>query len=301
MLEPVEIIVVSYLVVLSALIAFAHVRIEPWAQLMAVHALGVAVIMAVANVETRARARGWTVPIMAFGFVRSWYIVPAVPVIYSELRNIIPLIHPRDFDMELAAIDQWIFGVHPTVWLERWLWPPLTEVLQIFYATYYPLPILLGLVLWWAGRFGAFRFWVFTVVFGFLVSYLGYILVPAIGPRFLPLITQAQTQALSGVWLYEPIRSFLDRAEGMTRDCFPSGHTEIMLLVLYYAHRFDRRTFKAMLPFGIAIILSTTYLRYHYVIDVAAGVAVAAAVIGIAQPLYSWLGGDVNDFSGMMG
>jgi membrane-associated phospholipid phosphatase len=161
-------------------------------------------------------------------------------------------------------------------------------------VTYYFLPIILGAVLWRKRWFERYKFWVFVVALGFYVSYFGYILVPATGPRFLPAIKGAQTFPLSGVWLFHSLRETLDRAEGITRDCFPSGHTELTLLVLYYARRFHRRTFWLLLPVGSALIFSTVYLRYHYVIDVIAGVAAAVFVILIARPLYRALGGSLE-------
>jgi membrane-associated phospholipid phosphatase len=81
----------------------------------------------------------------------------------------------------------------------------------------------------------------------------------------------------------------LDSFEGITRDCFPSGHTELTVLVLYYARKFDRRIFWWLLPFGIGIVLSTVYLRYHYVIDVIAGAVLAGAIVVITTPLYNRL------------
>lgn len=224
-------------------------------------------------------------------FLHGWYPVATIPASYLELSYLIPRIHPRDFDLQLAAIDYRVFGVHPTVWLERVTSAPITEILQLVYPTYYFLPIVLGAVLWRKGWFQRFDFWVFVIVAGFYLSYLGYIAVPAIGPRFLPDIVSAQTRPLEGIWLFETVRSTLDRAERITRDCFPSGHTEMTLLVLYYAHRFHRRTFFWLLPVGTGIILSTVYLRYHYVVDVVAGFALAAIIAACAGWLYCLLGG----------
>jgi len=224
--------------------------------------------------------------------IRGWYPVLLIPITYKELSYLIPLIHPHDFDATLAGIDQRLFGVHPTVWLERFTLPPLTEVLQLTYSSYYFLPLVLGVVLWRKGWFEKFDFWVFIVVLGFYVSYLGYVAVPAIGPRFLPSILEAQTIPLTGVWLFQPLREMLDRAEGITRDCFPSGHTELTLLVLYYARTFHRKVFWWLLPLGTGVIVSTVYLRYHYVIDVVAGALVAGAIVMIARPLYRALGGN---------
>lgn len=225
-------------------------------------------------------------------FIRGWYPVALIPITYKELSYLIPLIHPRDFDTTLAGIDHRFLGVHPTVWLERFTWPPLTEVLQLTYSTYYFLPLVLGVVLWRRRSFEKFHFWVFIVVLGFYLSYLGYIAVPAIGPRFLPSIVEAQTRPLTGVWLFEPVRAMLDRAEGITRDCFPSGHTELTLLVLFYARRFHRKVFWWLLPLGTGVIVSTVYLRYHYLIDVVAGALLAVAIVMIAKPLYRVLGGN---------
>ena len=78
----------------------------------------------------------------------------------------------------------------------------------------------------------------------------------------------------------------LDRAEGITRDCFPSGHTELTLLVLYYARKFHRKTFWWLLPLGTGVIISTVYLRYHYVVDVVAGALLTVAIVMMAKPLY---------------
>jgi membrane-associated phospholipid phosphatase len=48
------------------------------------------------------------------------------------------------------------------------------------------------------------------------------------------------------------------------------------------------------LPFGIGIVISTVYLRYHYVVDVVAGALLAAIIVMLAKPLYRALGG--SDF-----
>jgi membrane-associated phospholipid phosphatase len=294
LLHPADKAVIAYLVIVAALIAAYSFRVPAWPQLMAGHALIIAVVLLLAKWEQAASRRAAAGPGRAAALSRlihGWYPVALITTTFKELTYLIPLIHPRDFDAELAAIDYRLFGAHPTVWLERLMLPAATEALQVVYATYYFLPIILGAVLWrkhWSERY---KFWVFVVVLGFYVSYFGYIAVPATGPRYLPAVKEAQSLPLAGVWLFAPLREALDRMEGITRDCFPSGHTELTLLVLYYARRFHRRTFWLLLPVGSALIFSTVYLRYHYVIDVIAGAATAGFVILIAKPLYGALGG----------
>lgn len=291
-------VVVSYLALIALLILIFSYRIEFWGSLCAGHAIIIALVVLLANLDRpifpSARPPVSQSPLLPVppspplpvsSFVHGWYPVALIGLTYKELTYLIPRIHPRDFDAVLAAIDHRIFGVHPTVWLERFTWPALTEVFQLTYSTYYFLPVVLGVVLWKTDSFEKFHFFVFVVVLGFYVSYLGYIAVPAIGPRFLPSIAEAQTTPLTGLLFFQPVRRMLDNAEGITRDCFPSGHTELTLLVLYYARKFHRRTFWFLLPFGVGIVLSTVYLRYHYVVDVVAGVLVAVAIIAITRPL----------------
>lgn len=290
-LTPADKIVVTYLVVIALLILIFSYRIESWGWLCAGHAIVIALVVLIAK---------WVRPVAPSpprplaSFIHGWYPVALMGLTYKELTYLIPRIHPRDFDSFLAAIDHRVLGVNPTVWLERFTWPPLTEVLQLTYSSYYFLPIILGVVLWKRPSLEKFHFIVFIIVLGFFLSYLGYIAVPAIGPRFLPSIVEAQTTSLTGLQFFQPVRRMLDSMEGITRDCFPSGHTEMTLLVLYYARKFSRRTFWWLLPFGIGIVLSTVYLRYHYFVDIVGGAVLAVVIIITAKWLYRALGGSLE-------
>ena len=295
LLSPADKTVIAYLIIIAALIAISMNRVRYWWLMVAAHAVAIAVVILVARLCGRDPQAGRPTARHFVEILRSWYPVALVPVTYKELTYLIPLVHPREFDAELAAIDRQMFGVDPTVWLERLTWPLLTELFQLSYITYYFLPLILGVVLWRKGWAGRFQFFVFVIVIGFYISYLGYVAVPALGPRFLPEIQSRQTKPLTGVLLFDRIHATLNELEGKTYDAFPSGHTELTLLVLYYAQRFHRRTFWWILPAGSALIMSTVYLRYHYVIDVIAGVLLALAIILVAKPLYRWLGGSLRE------
>ena len=284
-LIPADKVVIAYLATITGLVVLSAGSIRYWWGFLAAHAAAIAIIVLIASYHRRAGALPNSLP----GLVHEWYALLLVPLTYKELTYLIPLVHPRDFDWELAAIDHRMFGVHPTVWMEKLSSPLLTEILQLSYITYYFLPLLLGVTMWRRGWFREFHFFLFVVVLGFYLSYLGYVAVPAIGPRFI--LADQHTAPLTGVWMFERIRVSLDQAEGITRDCFPSGHVELSLLVLYYARRFHRRIFWWILPAVSLLIISTVYLRYHYVIDVVAGAVLAALIVGAAGPLYRWLGG----------
>ena len=281
LLSPADTIIIGCLIIIAALILISIDRVPYWWLLVAAHIAAIATVVLIARLYRGA------------GVVGGWYPVAVIPFTYKELTYLIPLINPKEFDAELAAIDRQMFGVDPTVWLERVTWPALTELFQLSYITYYFLPLVLGVVLWRKGWAERFHFFVFVIVLGFYLSYLGYVAVPALGPRFLPAIHAQHPKPLSGILFFDAIHDTLNELEGKTYDAFPSGHTELTLLVLYYAQRFHRRTFWWILPAGSALVISTVYLRYHYVIDVIAGALLALAIILMAKPLYRRLGGSL--------
>jgi membrane-associated phospholipid phosphatase len=66
----------------------------------------------------------------------------------------------------------------------------------------------------------------------------------------------------------------------MLRDCFPSGHTGLTLLVLTRALTKKAYTFFwIMLPFALLLFVSTVYCRFHYVTDLLAAFPFVAGVL----------------------
>jgi membrane-associated phospholipid phosphatase len=120
-----------------------------------------------------------------------------------------------------------------------------------------------------------------------LVSYIGYLIVPARGPRFL--LKHLQHIPLQGLWLFQGMQSTLDRLESAHYDCFPSGHTELTILAWWGSRMVSNRLFKVYFAYTPLIIFATVYLRYHYSVDVLAGAVVAAGLIVSAPVVYQSL------------
>lgn len=223
-------------------------------------------------------------PGRALGIVMDFYVVVCIVAIFDGLGPLIRAVHPVDRDAWLIAFDRALFGADPTVVLERFATPLLSDVLTVFYGLYYFHPIVLGgLVFRDDLRNGtrAFRDLAFTLVLVFYVSYVGYFLVPAIGPRF----TLTHAGPLPRGQVSRAIDDTLDKLERNKRDCFPSGHTMVVAAVLIEAGRRSRKTFWGFVPFAIGLVAATVYGRYHYVADVLAGLLLAFATV----PLARWL------------
>ncbi len=210
----------------------------------------------------------------------------SILVLFDSLGWIVHYINPVDIDPQLIKIDYMLFNNHPTVMLEKVMNPFLTDVLQLAYSTYYFLPIILGIVIFKNNQREEFNRVLFLILFCFYLSYIGYIIWPAIGPRFT--LAHLQTQELQGFLIAEPIQNLLNKLEGVKRDAFPSGHTGIALTVLFLSYRFRRRLFWTFLPVVAALIFSTVYCRYHYVIDVIAGIGLAVVAVLLGEGYYRW-------------
>lgn len=209
-----------------------------------------------------------------------------VLLIFDSLEWVVHYVNPRDIDLILVEIDYLIFGHHPTIALESIMHPLLSDLLQLAYTTYYFIPVTLGIILLKKGKREPFERSLFLILFCFYLSYLGYILFPALGPRFA--IDHLQTVPLQGFLVTEPIQDFLNRLEGVKRDAFPSGHTAVAVLILYCAYRYEKKFFLICLPIVTALVFSTVYLRYHYVVDVAAGLVLTVFCVIAGGRYYDW-------------
>ncbi len=216
------------------------------------------------------------------------FIFPTVCIIlvFDSLGRIVHYINPRDVDPLLIKLDYILFNGHPTVMLESIMTPLLTDILQAAYSSYYFLPISLGIALKIKGNDKEFDLSLFLIILCFYLSYIGYMLMPAIGPRFT--MEHLHQSALEGLVITAPLQDLLNKLEGIKRDAFPSGHTAVTLVVVYLAWRFEKRLFVVFLPVAVALIFSTVYCRYHYVVDVIAGLALALITVVSGEKYYGY-------------
>jgi membrane-associated phospholipid phosphatase len=212
--------------------------------------------------------------------------VICVLAVFDSLELLVHDINPRDIDPLLIRLDYLIFGGYPTVMLESVHNPLVTDILQIAYTSYYFLPISLGVLLKLGRREGEFERTVFLILLCFYLSYVGYMLFPALGPRYT--INHLQSFDLNGAFIAGPVQALLNNIEGIKRDAFPSGHTAVALVVSGLAYRFHRRFFYFTLPVVTMLIFSTVYCRYHYVVDVIGGVVLAAITFFIGDKYYGY-------------
>ena len=229
--------------------------------------------------------------------IRFWYPMIVILYIFKEVYLLVRPVNPNDCDLALINIDYWMFGVNPTVWIYRFANPILTEFLQIIYSLYYLVIPAYGIEIYIKKRYGDFQFSVFVLFIGFYIAYVLYLIFPAVGPRFHLHNFYSIDTELPGLFLTKPLRVILNFGESIPagvvnpqdyvqRDAMPSLHAEIAILLAYLSKKLKLKSFYFYLPYCILMLIATVYLRYHYVIDLIAGAALAVAALWIGKLMY---------------
>ena len=200
-------------------------------------------------------------------------------LVYENLHDLVKLIHQETFDRQLAAIDGWIFGVQPTLWLQRITVSWLTDLLSVAYSSYFFTPAILAGLLYTSGRIDEFKIFMAVVIVTLYAGFIGYVLVPAVGPVYFLADRYDSPPLLSGLVFYHAAEALMNDWRSINLDCFPSLHTAVSSLTSLWAwrtrrlHPLGRLTAAIYLPLNSTLWFATVYLRYHWVIDLIAGVA----------------------------
>ena len=221
--------------------------------------------------------------------VRDWFPFLVILLMYYSLwGDATHLLVPHDRDRELIVLDQRLFGFQASVAIQRFITPPRTAWMEFSYFFHIlNIPIVACFVYLCRPR-QRFREMMSGLMVVSFFGLLGYLLVPAIGPIY----TQHDLYAVP---LSQPISLFNQQLEFMNfarihRDVFPSMHVAISLLVWLYALRNSRLLFFVLSPLVLSLWVSTIYLRYHYLVDVVAGLLLAPASFLLANWLFQRFG-----------
>ena len=213
-------------------------------------------------------------------FVASFWLLPVLSLGHEMMDPLVTALTPVLRDTQLVAMDQRLFGAQASVVLGQLVPPWLTELLMLCYYGHFVWAIALGVMLYFAGRREAFDEYLLALSLLFAFNYFSYALVPAIGPRYF--LFHQFSEPLQGVWL-TPLLDSVMRTPPFAKDCFPSGHTGVTLLVLLYAFRFEPRLFRVMLLPGLGLIAATLVGRFHYGTDLLCAVPLVMVVVGLAR------------------
>jgi len=269
-----ECVALGYLAASSALIAVFAENLAHPVKLVSVQASVATMILALclveARVRERARGRSDTFSVKFWRFWRHWYPHLFFLFCFEELGKFVHLVTPGWQDAKLMAADHWLTGVDPAVWLEQFATPARNDFMQFAYLTYFGYLLVLGGVLYYRRDWREYWSVMTYSAAGYAVGYVIAILFPIESPWF----------SMAGAWRGPlqggPITATINFIEHFGRvrgAAFPSEHVAGSVAALWGAWRHRRWLFWVMLPLVACMWVSTVWGRYHYVVDVFAGMA----------------------------
>jgi membrane-associated phospholipid phosphatase len=203
--------------------------------------------------------------------VRAFAIVVVLMTLYQSLAEPAFVVMGGASDAKLASIDRALAGGDdPALVAARWLTPRKLEVFSFVYGIFIPylwLSILLGCI----GRPDDERArFVLGLSVTYALAYLGYLFVPSRGP----VEYYAFAAPLHGGRFHELVLESV-RQTGGNHGAFPSLHVGASAYLCLFDLRRHVLRGLTYLPMVLLIAVSTVFLRYHYLIDILTGFAIA--------------------------
>ncbi len=213
-----------------------------------------------------------------------------VQLSYFVFQLFLPAVSPGSLDQQLLDLDMALFGVEPAMVFDHWISGWTTEWFSFFYYSYFFLLAshILPIVF-----FGRDHQLLAEFALGMtLVSTIGhtcYMLVPGFGPYMDPSLFQHELP--EGLW-WTLVNQIVESG-GAHKDIFPSLHTAIPSFILLFSFHNRglypyRLTWPVVALFTANIIVATMFLRWHYLVDVIAGLILASVAYVISLKVSAW-------------
>ena len=206
----------------------------------------------------------------------------------SRLQWLLPTARGSAVDGQLHAFDLAVFGVEPAEAFDRFVTPATTEWFAFFYFGYFPLLAAYVLPSLFAARpRRQLAELSFGIVWVFCVAHVMYLVVPGFGPYVH--LADRFAHRLEGPTFWPLVTATVESVDITSRtDIFPSLHTAAPTFLATYAFRRRGeepfRTVWAPTAFAVSqIVIATMFLRWHYLVDVGAGLVHGFATAFIAS------------------
>jgi len=217
-------------------------------------------------------------------FLRAITTVAVCWAIYFVMSKLPFDVVPYNSDTFLARLDQLLgFGTAPVLWAEKFVNSMNLNFFSFVYAVFIPFMYYSIFISLLGRQYNERKVFITAFVVTYAISFMGHLFLPARGP--IVFYASDFSHILSGGgYFHKLVVDSIDKAGG-PHGAFPSLHVGVTWFVCYFDLKFNRIRGLLYLPLVVLIIISTVLLRYHYVIDLIAGVAIGTFSVSIATKL----------------
>jgi membrane-associated phospholipid phosphatase len=215
-------------------------------------------------------------------FLRSLSVQLALLYVYSASLRLQLIFFPQWHDQLVVDLEAAVLGVQPTVWIQRFITPWLTEWMMFCYVFYVPVYPILSLLIYRRHGEEQNEDYLFYIALAIVLCTLGFMMFPVAGP--MRHIGDLHTVPLSGHFftaVSELIRGHVHTPGGT----IPSIHCAAATIMWWTSYRYSRPAFFVLAPVILSLYVSTVYGRFHYVFDVLVGIAAAFLTMALGPVL----------------
>jgi len=260
---------ILYLMAVAGLVSLSGFDTMHRILLVCIHLFAAVLILFLPRLREKVRNR----PIV---FLLDWYPALAFPLLYKQVEFLAGTIGDWGLTQTIQRWELQIFNVYPSLWLgEAFPSIVLSEYLHFCYFCYILLLPAIGGFWYFRGNRKAFHDLLFLLAVTYYLSFIIFILYPVDSPYYLFL--KLDEPAANGPF-YKLVH-FISERGGARGGAFPSLHVSVSTVILLTVQRFQRRFAYFLLPVVGGIYMATLYGRFHYALDVLAGIIFGTLVV----------------------
>ncbi|MDR1171861.1 MAG: phosphatase PAP2 family protein, partial [Bacteroidales bacterium] len=188
-----------------------------------------------------------------------------------------------NLDHHFVKADQILFGCQPSLeFSKRMPWAWFSELMYFGYFSYYF--IFFGTALWcYICHKELFNRAIFVFTCSFYLFYMMFAILPVMGPQF---YFTPPSDGVPDGYIFCKLMRFLQATGEKPTGAFPSSHVGITFTVVIFVIQHCRVLLKYVLPLFIILVLSTVYIKAHYLVDIIGGFAATAVTYPLVNRLY---------------
>lgn len=201
--------------------------------------------------------------------------------LYRSTADTMFLLFDHYLDDRIVAFETSIFGIEPTIWMDRLLPQPiLTDILSASYFSYYLMIPIFTVWVFVRKDYEILRRSLSAITLTFFLSYLLFFLYPAEGPRWYQATNYLHP--VTGI-IFRPMVELVIANGAVHGGAMPSSHTGVALIILIYCWRHYRKIALWLTAIVLGLAGGAVWGRFHYVTDIVVGALVAIVALWITD------------------